>query len=161
MEHTSIDDVEVQNNPLGVHSERRPVSDALGTDDFAMNFFRLEPGDSFSGGLHTHHDQEEVFYVEEGEATFTVGREGDEQITVESRELVRFEPGEFQQGTNTGERDLIGWALGAPNSKHDWDELESIVYCRDCESETGHGLSLTDAGAFELTCLECSNSFVS
>ncbi|KAB7514876.1 cupin domain-containing protein [Halosegnis rubeus] len=161
MDHTSIDDVGIQNNPLGVHSERRPVSDALDTSDFAMNFFRLQPGESFSGGLHTHHDQEEVFYVEEGEATFTVGRDGDTEAVVSGGELIRFEPGEFQQGTNTGDDELVGWALGAPKSKHDWDEIESIVYCQECEEETGHGLSLTDAGRFELTCMECDNSFTS
>lgn len=160
VKRVDIDDVEVQNNPMGVHSERRPVSAALGTESFAMNFFRLEPGESFSGGLHTHHDQEEVFYVEEGEATFTVGRDGDEEVAVEGGELIRFEPGEFQVGVNTGDDDLVGWALGAPKARHDWDEIESMVYCRTCGEETGHGLELTDEGQFRLTCLDCDNSFV-
>jgi quercetin dioxygenase-like cupin family protein len=62
MRKVAIDDVEVERSPLGVHSVRKPVSEALGTDHFAMNYFELEPGESFSGGLHAHHDQEEVFY---------------------------------------------------------------------------------------------------
>jgi mannose-6-phosphate isomerase-like protein (cupin superfamily) len=160
MKKVTIDDVDVQNNPLGVHSERRPVSGALGTESFAANFFRLEPGESFSGGLHTHHDQEEVFYVEAGEATFTVGRDRDEEVVIEAGELVRFAPGEFQTGSNTGDGTLEGWAFGAPGARHDWAELESLVHCRDCGEETGHGVELTDAGRFRLTCLECDNTFV-
>ncbi|MFC7236044.1 cupin domain-containing protein [Halosegnis marinus] len=159
MKKTAIDDVDVQNNPLGVHSERRPVSAVLGTEDFAMNFFRLQPGESFSGGLHTHHDQEEVFYVEEGEATFTVGRDRDDEVEVAGGELIRFAPGEFQIGRNTGDDELVGWALGAPASRHDWDEIESLVFCRECDEETGHGLELTDEGNFRLTCLECDTVF--
>ncbi|MFC4437716.1 MULTISPECIES: cupin domain-containing protein [Natrialbaceae] len=57
---------------MEVHSVRRPVSRTLDFTDFAMNYFELEPGESFSGGLHTHHDQEEVFYVREGVATFEI-----------------------------------------------------------------------------------------
>lgn len=37
---------------LGVHSERRPVSSALGTDSFAVNFFRFDPGE-FQRGDNT------------------------------------------------------------------------------------------------------------
>lgn len=159
MEKVAIDDVGVQNSPLGVHSERRPVSSALGTDDFAMNFFRLQPGESFSGGLHTHHDQEEVFYVEEGTATFEVGADR-EEIVVEAGELIRFSAGEFQTGLNRGDDELVGWALGAPKSRHDWEDIESLIPCRDCEEETGHGLSVTDGGDFRMTCTECDNSFV-
>jgi len=158
MEKVSIDDVPVQNSPLGVHSVRKPVSSMLGTTDFAMNYFELEPGESFSGGLHTHHDQEEVFYVEEGLARFDVGLDR-ETVLVEAGELIRFAPGEFQAGYNEGEDTLVGWALGAPDSKHDWDDIESIVDCRECGEETPHGLELTDEGRFRMTCNDCGTSF--
>lgn len=161
MRKVTIDDVDNEVNPLGVHSVRRPVSNALGTDHFAMNYFELQPGESFSGGLHTHHDQEEVFYVQAGEATFDVAAEPStaavDEVTVEAGEVVRFAPGEFQQGYNEADNDepVVGFAFGAPASMHDWDAIESVVHCRECGEETGHGLALTDAGGFELTCLEC------
>lgn len=158
MEKVAIDDVDIQNSPLGVHSERRPVSAALGTTSFAMNFFRLDPGESFSGGLHTHHDQEEVFYVETGTATFEVSRDR-EEVEVDAGELIRFAPGEFQAGWNRGDEQVVGWAIGAPDAKHDWDGIESIIHCRDCDTETAHGLELTDDGQFRLTCTECGSSF--
>ncbi len=158
MEKVSIKDVEVEPNPLGVHEIRKPVSRALGTTDFAMNYFELEPGESFSGGLHTHHDQEEVFYVMEGTAVFETP---DDEHVVEAGELIRFAPGEYQQGVNDpdeGEGAVVGWALGAPGSMHDWSELESLVYCRECEEETGHSVDL-EGTAFSLECTECGNEF--
>ncbi|WP_049996418.1 cupin domain-containing protein [Halococcus sediminicola] len=158
MEKVTIDDVPVVNNPLGVHSVRKPVSRDLGTTDFAMNYFELEPGDSFSGGLHAHHDQEEVFYIEEGTATFEVGREREEH-EVAAGEVIRFSPGEFQMGKNTSDERVVGFALGAPKARHDFEEMESLVHCRECDAETVHDLDLTEQGAFAFACTECGNEF--
>ncbi|WP_247000746.1 cupin domain-containing protein [Halosolutus gelatinilyticus] len=155
MEKIAIDDVDVEVNPMEVHSVRRPISAALGFTDFAMNYFELEPGESFSGGMHTHYDQEEVFYVQEGTVTFDTE---DGEVTVEEDEVIRFAPGEFQTGYNDSDDRVVGFAFGAPGAQHDWNELESLVYCRHCEAELGHGLELTDEGAFRLTCTECENS---
>lgn len=158
MEKVAIDGVDNVTNPLGVHSVRKPVSGALGTEAFAMNYFELEPGESFSGGLHTHHDQEEVFYVQAGEATFEVGRER-EEVSVAAGECIRFAPGEFQTGTNESDERTIGFAIGAPKARHDFGAMESIVACRECDEETAHELDLTDQGAFHLTCTECATEF--
>ena len=160
MEKVSIDEVRNEVNPLQVHEVRRPVSDELGTEHVAMNYFELEPGDSFSGGLHTHHDQEEVFYIEEGTAAFEVGKER-EEVTVEAGEVIRFAPGEFQTGyavEETGNK-VVGWALGAPGTKHDWEDLESMIPCQECGEELPHGTVINDEGRFEFTCTECGNTF--
>ena len=156
MEKTAIDDVDIETNPMEVHSIRRPISQALGFSDFAMNYFELESGESFSGGYHTHHDQEEVFYVQSGTATFDT-EEG--EVTVEEDEVIRFAPGEFQQGYNDGDDPVVGFAFGAPGAQHDWDQIESMIFCQDCEEEVGHGLELTDGGAFRMTCTACDNAF--
>ncbi len=161
MRKVTIDDVDIELNPLDVHSIRRPVSDALGTEHFAMNYFELEPGESFSGGLHTHHDQEEVFYVQSGEATFDVAEEPDsdavESVSVGAGEVIRFPPGEYQTGYNEQENDeqVVGFAFGAPDSKHDWEDIEAVLFCQECGEETGHGMALTADGKFEFTCEEC------
>ena len=158
MEKVAIDGVDNVTNPLGVHSVRKPVSGALGTEAFAMNYFELEPGESFSGGLHTHHDQEEVFYVQAGEATFEVGRER-EEVSVAAGKCIRFAPGELQTGTNESDERTIGFAIGAPKARHDFGAMESIVACRECDEETAHELDLTEQGAFHLTCTECGTAF--
>lgn len=51
-------------NSLQVRDLRRPVSQALGIELFAMNYFDLGPGDSFSGDSHRHLDQEAGFYIQ-------------------------------------------------------------------------------------------------
>ncbi len=160
MDKVAIDDVRSEPNPMDVHDVRKPVSKVLGMEHFAMNYFELAPGDSFSGGIHTHHDQEEVFYVEEGTTEFAVGQDGERTVTVEEGELIRFEPGEFQTGyvPDDAEAEAVGWALGAPGS-HDWDELESMVYCQECDERVPHGVQLTDEGRFEMTCGECGTEF--
>lgn len=160
MKKVSIEEVDIVVNPMEVHSVRRPVSQALGTEHFAMNYFELNPGESFSGGLHTHHDQEEVFYIEEGSVTFR-RPPGKENIVVAEGEAIRFEPGEFQTGVNESDNGetVVGWAFGAPGSRHDWNELESLVYCRRCEEETRHSTTLTEEGAFRLECNQCGNTW--
>lgn len=161
MRKVAIEDVDLQLSPLGVHSVRKPVSDALGTEHFAMNYLELEPGESFSGGLHAHHDQEELFYVQSGTVTFDVADKPDSDATrsvdVEAGEVVRFPPGQYQEGYNDAERDerVVAFAFGAPASKHDWESLESVLHCSECGEETGHGTSLTREGAFAFECLEC------
>ncbi len=37
MEKVAVDEVDNERNPMKVHSVRKPVSRALGTDHFAMN----------------------------------------------------------------------------------------------------------------------------
>ncbi|MDR9380474.1 MAG: cupin domain-containing protein [Natronomonas sp.] len=165
MRKVVIDEVDTELHPQEIHSVRRPVSDALDTEHFAMNYFELEPGEAFSGGLHTHHDQEEVFYVQSGEATFEVtdapDTEAAEAVSVGAGEVIRFPAGEFQTGYNeeTNDEPVVGFALGAPAPKHDWDEIEAAIPCQACGEETGHGVSLSDGGAFEYTCLTCGNQF--
>ncbi|OTF00562.1 cupin domain-containing protein [Halorubrum sp. SD612] len=160
MERVAIDDVDVVTNPMDVHDLRKPVSRALGADHVAMNYFELAPGDAFSGGLHTHNDQEEIFYVLAGTATFEVGRERDE-VEVGPDELIRFSPGEFQSGfvPEDADEEVVAWAIGAPGARHDWDRIESIVECRGCGGERVHDTELTDAGRFRFTCTECGTTF--
>jgi len=161
MRKVAIDDVDIELLPNETHSVRRPVSDALGTEQFAMNYFELEPGESFSGGLHTHHDQEEVFYIQSGVATFDIADDPDseaaETVTVGAGETIRFPPGQFQVGYNEADNDepVVALAFGAPGASHAVEETEAVIPCRECGEETGHGMSMAEGGGFAFTCLEC------
>jgi len=154
MKKVSLDDVQVQTNPVADQSIRKPVSQALGTTDFAFNYFDLQPDESFSGGMHRHHDQEEVFYVIEGEATFETP---DDEHVIETDEAIRFEPGEYQTGYNSGDGPLRGLAMGAPGARHDWDQIDALLFCSECDEETDHAMSVTDGGRFEFECRDCGN----
>lgn len=133
MEHATLDKIEHAGHPAGVNTVRRSVSDALGTTDLAMVYYELEPGDSFSGGLHRHHDQEELFYVLSGKATFDTRESVDaETVTVTAGEAVRFTPGEFQYGYNDADERLAALAFGAPGADHDWGQVEWLTRYRAC-----------------------------
>lgn len=112
---------------VGEDSVRRGVSAPLGTTDIALNHYRLAPGEEFPGGLHAHMDQEEVFIVLGGEATFETF---DGEVTVDEREAIRFAPGEFQSGKNESESELTAIAMGAPR---DTEDIRIPVSCPDCE----------------------------
>ncbi|MFB6220072.1 MAG: cupin domain-containing protein [Halolamina sp.] len=151
MEHVSVDDVETQGD--GGNPSRRVLSTALATTDFAINHYRLDPGDRFSGGLHTHLDQEEAFYVIAGTATFQTRSEplGEtETIEVGPGEAVRFAPGEYQTGANEGDRPVEALAFGAPRAS---SEVRVPGPCGDCGAEV---LKLDfGRGQNSMVCLNC------
>lgn len=127
MERTAIDDAEPV--ALGEGSTRRRLSDPLGATDVAINRYRLAPGDGFPGGLHAHADQEEVFVVREGEATFET-MTGD--VTVAAGEAIRFAPGEFHSGANGADEPLVALAIGAPRETED---VRVPVACPACDHD--------------------------
>ena len=154
MEKIAVDEVATEPHPMGVNTERRPLSDALGTEDMTVVHYRLEPGEQFSGGIHTHHDQEELFLILEGTATFELGRHGEESVTVEAGEAIRFAPGDFQAGKNESDGVVVGLAVAAPGTSHDWGEIESPAPCAGCDAVTPHSVRPPGDG-FVVYCLEC------
>jgi quercetin dioxygenase-like cupin family protein len=70
MRRVRIDDVDTYMGPASV---KRPLSTELETEGLSINYFELEPGESFAFGYHSHADQEEVFYVRQGVVTFEAG----------------------------------------------------------------------------------------
>lgn len=152
MEHVSIDDVEPR-HPSG-DVDRRGLSEPLGTSDLALNYYALEPGESFSGGMHTHLDQEELFYVLEGEATFEHAPEATAEpteTTVSAGEVIRFPPGEFQTGRNDGDGAVRALALGAPRET---EEGRVPQPCTECDDSDVLAFRMAEDGPF-LECPEC------
>jgi uncharacterized cupin superfamily protein len=88
MKRITVDDADNRMSPADT---KRKLGDALGATDMTLNYYELEPGDSFGFGYHRHSDQEEVFYIESGTVTFDTE---DGETTVTAGECVRFAPGE-------------------------------------------------------------------
>lgn len=174
MDKLTIDDVEP--STFGDDIDRRKLADPLNTTDVAINRYVLKPGKRLSG-LHAHVDQEEVFIVVEGEATFetyaprsgadhadgeTVSENG--EVTVGEDEAIRFAPGEFQSEKNDTGEEVILFALGAPR---DSDDLRIPLACPECSHEgmrllvieVRQVLVCPDCGAeSETTCPECGGN---
>jgi mannose-6-phosphate isomerase-like protein (cupin superfamily) len=140
MEHVSIEDVEP--NAMGGDTDRRGLADALDATNVALNRYVLDPGEAFSGGMHAHLDQEEIFYVVEGEATFETAPEPDaetETLTVGADEAVRFAPGEYQQGRNESDERVVALALGAPKESTEGRVAQPCPSCDSPVLEIGMG----------------------
>jgi uncharacterized cupin superfamily protein len=146
MEHVAVDDVATTGR---VADRRAGLTEPLGLSDAAINYFELAPGDGFSGGMHTHLDQEEVFYVLEGTATFETP---ETSVEVGAGEAIRFAPGEYQTGGNESDERVRGLAIGAPQ---DQGETRSGVECRDCGADY-HEVHVDD-GQMRLVCPGCGH----
>ncbi|NHN46071.1 cupin domain-containing protein [Halostella sp. JP-L12] len=157
MKRQSLDEMESRMGPADVI---RPLTDALGMADMALNYYELAPGESFAYGYHAHDQQEEVFYVQEGTVTFTTA-EGD--VEVGPGELVRFGPGEYQRGVNRvsdgdsesdgGDERVVALAMGAPQEAGD---TEIIRECGACGEPTPQRVEMSDdRDAVVTRCEEC------
>lgn len=135
---------------LSTASVKRPVGEALGIEGFALQYYELEPGETFSTNLHTHLDQEEVFYILEGVATFEIDEEKvgtDEEsigadggsVAVGAGEAIRFAPGEYQHGRNDTDERVIGLAMGAPR-----ESTEGRIECPACGAREQPDVEWTD-----------------
>ncbi|WP_126662302.1 cupin domain-containing protein [Haloterrigena salifodinae] len=165
MRHLAIDDVDSDPYDEDLHTDRRALADPLGTNHLAITRYVLEPGERFSGSVHAHADQEEVFVVLEGEATFEIrADDGDEaaeridEVTVGADEVVRFAPGEFQSGRNAGDDRVVALALGAPRDSEDV-RIARIpgldggnITCPDCECDH---MRVSRADETDFECPEC------
>jgi len=167
MQKSSLDDMENIPNPLGAETTRKSITEAVGAEEVAMNHYELAPGESFSAGLHTHNDLEELFYIISGTATFQVGKDRTE-VPVGAGEAIRFASGEFQTGQNRSEEPVVGLAISAPGRRHDWSEIDSLQYCQVCEAETlwtcgkiGTGDGEAKSVEITVTCQECGTTISS
>lgn len=160
MKKVAVGQVENRPHRFGVNSVRRYVSDDLGTEHLAIVYYELEPGEQFSGGLHTHYDQEEVFYILEGTATFEYSRDRVE-VAVEAGEVIRFRPGEFQCGHNRTDRRVVALALAAPVPSGAPEKIEWFGECDVCGEETMHSNRPHEPDEQRVSyCLECGNEIV-
>ncbi|WP_442905094.1 cupin domain-containing protein [Haladaptatus sp. ZSTT2] len=159
MEKVRVDAVEQVKNPYPRSPGPFRVGLALGATDVGLNYFELDAGEAFSGGYHTHHDQEEIFYVQSGTATFET-EAGTEQVA--AGEIIRFAPGEFQHGYNDGTEPVSGLAIGAPFGS---DDVEILKACPACGERTFHrrrSLLSDDVtkADLQLLCPECGTEMI-
>lgn len=137
---------------------RRSLSDALDTENASLNRYRVPTGERLSRSRHAHTDQEEVFLVLSGEATFET-RDG--EVTVEEHEAVRFGPGEFQCGRNDADGDLVVLAVGAPReageTRISWTPDLGDVSCPGCGRDAMR-VEAADDGAV-LVCPDCDTEW--
>lgn len=149
MDKVCIDEIDEQIDSATV---KRPVTDAINAANVALNYYELAPGDSFAYGYHMHDHQEELFVIQEGRVTFETE---DAEIVVDAGEVIRFAPGEYQQGINTGDERVVAFAIGAPQET---GNSEILRECEACGERTPNTVERAqDNQAKSTRCLECGN----
>jgi len=129
----------------------RVLTDELDTDNVSINQYELAPGESFTVSIHRHDVQEELFYIESGTVTFESEAT---ETTVEAGEIIRIPPGTFQLGTNNGDEQATGLAIGAPREYE--EETEWLVDCEECGERTIHIFGETETdGEYRYECTDC------
>lgn len=148
METVTIRDAETRTPAEGADGHN--LTEALGTTDVAINHYRLDPGTRLSG-LHAHGDQEEVFVVVEGIATFETLSGA---VEVAAGEAIRFGPGEYQSATNPASAPVELYALGAPRSTED---VRIPLACPACDHEYVRPALSDDGETPLLRCPDCDD----
>lgn len=147
MESVPFEAIENSIQPAAI---MRQLTEPLGLTDVAVNYYELEPGDSFAFAYHNHEIQEEIFYVHTGTATFETEAGA---IDIGPKAAIRFEPGEFQRGWNRGNDRVSAIAIGAPL---DYGDQTKLRYCSHCETETDSSLERREEDAVVVaTCVNC------
>jgi mannose-6-phosphate isomerase-like protein (cupin superfamily) len=87
-------------------------------------FVILAPGEA--PPLHVHEDAEQVFFVLEGEASMTVGREDPEVVRLRAGDFVRTPPGRAHAVRNDGPGRFVYLSIdcfvaGPPPAEPTWD----------------------------------------
>lgn len=152
MERVTIDDID---NVVDSATVKRSLTDPLGCANVAVNYYELSPGDSFAYGYHRHEVQEELFLVLSGSVTFET-EAGD--VVVHDGDAIRFEPGEFQQGTNRGSTLVRAFAIGAPREDEPGRHAVVLRHCESCGERTTVSFEWSDDGETRLThCADCGS----
>lgn len=93
-------------------SEMRYVSEAAGMDRMGLRVYSVDPGEEIPlSGMHYHDEQEEVFYVIEGELAVETP---DETYRVDAGQFFVAEPESPHRAHNASEEPLSVIGMGAP-----------------------------------------------
>jgi uncharacterized cupin superfamily protein len=105
---------------------KRELDEAVGASTFGCNFFEAEPGEILPWGFHRHPDQEELFFVLEGELTVETP---DDEIVLGPEELLFVPEDHPNMARASGDGRTRVLAVGAPK---DGDRAVLEEECPDC-----------------------------
>ncbi len=107
--------------------ERRALGDALGLENFGVNFTRLPPGNA-SSQRHWHSRQDEFVYIVEGEVVLVTDA-GEQVLTAGMVAGFPANSGDGHQLINRSERDALYLEVGDRTSgdQCDYPDIDMLV----------------------------------
>jgi uncharacterized cupin superfamily protein len=88
----------------------RKIRSAFGVTAFGINAVVIPPG--IESGRHFHDEQEELYFVHQGELEFVFGESGDERHRLGPGGIARVDPHTVRQLRNVGDTDAIYICIG-------------------------------------------------
>ena len=88
----------------------RKVRKELGVTAFGVNAIVMPPG--YESGKHFHDEQEELYFVHQGELEFVFGEGGEERHRLGPGGIARVDPHTVRQFRNVGDTEAIYICIG-------------------------------------------------
>jgi len=95
---------------LGDSPGFRKIRPAFGVTAFGINAVVIPPG--IESGRHFHDEQEELYFVHQGELEFVFGQNGEERHRLGPGGIARVDPHTVRQIRNVGDTDAIYICVG-------------------------------------------------
>lgn len=112
-EDVSVTDLST-NDAVPPDLDIRDIGSSLGLEQARMKLWYFEPGEEIQ--YHAHEEQEEIYYVMQGEFSLKLGRSGEEEyVTVGPGDFYAARPGIGHGHRYTGDDEGIILAFGAPS----------------------------------------------
>lgn len=103
----------------------RPIGQALDLDSIALTVWYFDPGEEIQ--YHAHREQEEIYYVLEGEFSLKLGRSGEEEFVEAGPETFWVAKPEIGHGhRNVGDERGAILAIGAPPTEDPGTDPHSL-----------------------------------
>jgi quercetin dioxygenase-like cupin family protein len=147
-EHLAIEDVP---NVIAPSDEKREIDEAVGAAAMGVNVYVARPGQSIPFGMHSHPDQEELFYVIAGELVFETP---DEDYRVGADELFFVRPDSPHRARAAGDEPARVLAIGAPGEA---DAATIAELCPHCGETTDRDFAIDDAGPERELVVSCAS----
>lgn len=147
--HVAIDEIA---NRIAPADEKREIDEAVGATAMGVNLYVARPGQLLPIGMHSHPDQEELFYVISGTLVFETP---DDDYEIGADEVFFVAPDNPHRGRAVGEEPARVLAIGAPGEA---DRAEISEACPRCGEVGGREFAIDDAGderELVVTCEGC------
>lgn len=148
-EHVAIDEIP---NRIAPADEKREIDEAVGATAMGVNCYVASPGQLLPIGMHSHPDQEELFYVISGSLVFETP---DGDYEVDADEVFFAPPDSSHRGRAVGDEPARVLAIGAPGEA---DEATIHEECPRCGEVASREFAIDDAGderELVVTCERC------
>lgn len=137
-------------NRIAPSNEKREIDEAVGALTMGVNFYVARPGQRIPFGMHSHPEQEELFYALAGGLVFETP---DEAYRIGADELFFVRPDSPHRARAAGDESARVLAIGAPGEA---DQAILQEECPHCDDAADRDFSIDDSGPERELVVSCA-----